>query len=170
MDNKRESRGRQFGRRQHRCAVGIVGVAVSTGSSSIACSRGVSREPGRARRLRQSHPVGRPVTKVQACMRCSTRVQERTSRSATVSPSEGSEVRRAGRRAVGVPHSTAEAGEPTHDLPPVWWTPPERAQWCPRGIRCPNANDEHSRQSRKRRQCAWPNSWAVSPRLRAIST
>ncbi len=113
MDSKHESRGREFGRRQHLCAVVTVGVRVSTGSKTMACARGDPREPGRACRLRYSIPVGRPVIKTQACPWSSARGRERMSWSRMVSPSEGNEARREGRQAVGVPHSTAEAGEPT---------------------------------------------------------
>ena len=74
MDSKHESRGHEFGRRQHFYAVAIVGVGVSTGSTTVACSRGVSREPGRACHLRYSIPVGGPVIKTQACPWRSARV------------------------------------------------------------------------------------------------
>ncbi len=35
-----------------------------------------------------------------------------------IPPSEGNEARRDGRRGVGVPHSTDDAGEPTRGTPP----------------------------------------------------
>ena len=60
----------------------------------------------------ESIPVGDRGTNPQARALRSGGVRERSMRSTTVSPSEGNEVRRDGRQAIGVSHSTDEAGEP----------------------------------------------------------
>jgi len=83
------------------------------GRRARAMAMRVPQEPGRPRRLHRHFRIGRPEPTTPGCPR--SRVgdrRERTSDAPVVSPSEGNEARRDGRRGVGASHSTVEAGEP----------------------------------------------------------
>src|SRR5262245_39232070 len=78
---------------------------------------GVPQEPGRPCRLRGKSRPEVPGDQLQARGRRTRRPRERNAGAAVVPPREGNEARRDGRRGVGAPHSTADAGEPTRGTP-----------------------------------------------------
>src|SRR3954452_13866851 len=71
----------------------------------------VPQEPGRPRRLRGKSRVEVPGDQLQARGRRIRRPRERNADATAVPPSEGNEARRDGRRGVGGPHTTDDAGE-----------------------------------------------------------
>ena len=117
MDKLCESRGFQFSRRQHRSDGVTVVAEVSPGSANVASAQAIPGNQGRFVASTRRAAVGGPQTKPQAQAGRSGPARERTTRSAVVSPSEGNEARRNGRRAIGAPHSTDEVGEPTQGTP-----------------------------------------------------
>src|ERR1700710_1625959 len=62
-------------------------------------------------------PAGAPGDQLQARGRRTRRPRERTAGATGIPPSEGNEARRDGRRGVGAPHTTVDAGEPTRGTP-----------------------------------------------------
>ncbi len=90
---------------------------VPPGSESRARSQGVPQEPGRPLRSPRQVPAGGPGDQLQARGRGRPRPWERNAGATGIPPSEGNEARRDGRRGVGAPHSTDEAGEPTRGTP-----------------------------------------------------
>jgi hypothetical protein len=75
------------------------------------------QEPGRSRRLYSKAPAGAAggnVSRPRAAAPRGSRSEQASAR--VVPPSEGNEARRDGRREVGAPHGTEEAGEPRGTL------------------------------------------------------
>src|SRR4051812_38658085 len=79
---------------------------------------GVPQEPGRPRRLLGKSRREVPGDQLQARHRRTRRRRERNAGATEIPPSEGNEARRDGRRGVGAPHTTGDAGEPTRGTPP----------------------------------------------------
>src|SRR4051812_47253441 len=77
----------------------------------------VPQEPGRLRRLHGKSRPELPGDQLQARGRRTRRPRERNAGATVVPPSEGNEARRDGRRGVGGPHTTCDAGEPTRGTP-----------------------------------------------------
>lgn len=104
-------------RRQHPVGGATVATGVSPGSENTARPRAIPGNPGRFAVSTRIQAVGGPPTKPQAQARGFDLAWERRLRSAVVSPSEGNEARRKGRRAIGAPHSNDEVGEPSQGTP-----------------------------------------------------
>jgi hypothetical protein len=86
------------------------------GQRASAHAHGGTRKPGRPRRLHRERGRDEPLITSRRCERvrdCS----ERTHVPTVIPRNEGNEVTREGRRGVGAPHSTDEAGEPTRGTP-----------------------------------------------------
>src|SRR5437763_5926008 len=79
---------------------------------------GVPQEPGRPRRLLGESRPEVPGDQLQARGRRTRRPRERNAGATGIPPSEGNEARRDGRRGVGAPHTTIDAGERTRGTPP----------------------------------------------------
>lgn len=85
------------------------------GLRASAHAHGGTRKPGRPRRFHRTRGMDNPLIK---SWRCDGRATQRANHAPTVIPwIEGNEVKRDGRRGVGAPHSTDEAGEPTRGTP-----------------------------------------------------
>jgi hypothetical protein len=81
-------------------------------------SAGVLQEPGRPSRLRGKSRPEIPGDQLQARRPRTRGRRERKTGATGIPPSEGDEARRDGRRGVGAPHTTVDAGEPTRGTPP----------------------------------------------------
>ena len=77
----------------------------------------VPQEPGRPDRLHRNPRLGNRVTNSPMPTIARRDRWEQTTTRTVVSPSEGNEARRDGRRGVGASHSTDEAGEPLRGTP-----------------------------------------------------
>ncbi len=91
--------------------------AIPPGSESRTRSRRVLQEPGRPLRLHGKSRREIPGDQLQAPGWRTRQPGERNAGATEVPPSEGNEVRRDGRRGVGAPRNTWEAGEPTRGTP-----------------------------------------------------
>ena len=81
----------------------------------LAHAHGGTRKPGRPRRFHRTRGMDDPLIKSR---RCDGHATQRANNVPTVIPrTEGNEGTRDGRRGVGAPHSTDEAGEPARGTP-----------------------------------------------------
>ena len=88
-------------------------IEASTESENMARARAIPGNPGGLFVSTRMDAVGEPRIKPRTHARRSVLVGERRNRSVVVSPSEGNQARRNGRRAIGARHSTDEVGEPS---------------------------------------------------------